>query len=59
MEKNRGLRTIAILFWVVGSIFWVMIAVLSGDLVTSLIQIAIGWIVLLIIFWVINRWGKN
>ena len=55
MAKNRGLRTIAILFWIVGSIFWVMIGVLSGDLVTSLIQIVIGWVFLLVVFWIVDR----
>jgi hypothetical protein len=43
---NRGLRAIFTIFWVVGSIFWVLIGALDGDFVTSLIHIAIGWAVI-------------
>ncbi len=46
MEENRGARTIFLLFWVVGSIFWFMIAIISGDIKRSLIHIAIGWAIL-------------
>jgi hypothetical protein len=46
MEENRGARTIFFIFWVIGSIFWFMIAVISGDIKQSVIHIAIGWAVL-------------
>ncbi len=44
---NRGLRAIFTIFWIVGSIFWVLIGALDGDFVTSLVHIAIGWAVIL------------
>lgn len=44
---NRGLRAIFTIFWIVGSIFWVLIGALDGDFLTSLTHIAIGWAVIL------------
>ena len=29
--RNTGLRSIFIIFWVIGSIFWVLIGALDGD----------------------------
>ncbi len=46
MKQNTGLRTIFIIFWVVGSIFWVLIGALDGNFVRSLIYIVIGWVVI-------------
>ncbi|GJL80279.1 MAG: hypothetical protein NPINA01_32680 [Nitrospinaceae bacterium] len=43
MSENSGLRTIFIIFWVIGSIFWVLIGALDGNFVRSVIYIAIGW----------------
>ncbi len=46
MKRNSGLRTIFIIFWVIGSIFWVLIGALDGNFVRSLIYIAIGWVII-------------
>ena len=46
MQANSGLRTIFIIFWVIGSIFWVLIGALDGNFVRSVIYIAIGWVVI-------------
>ena len=46
MKRNTGLRTIFIIFWVVGSIFWVLIGALDGNFVRSLIYIVIGWVII-------------
>ncbi len=43
MQANSGLRTIFIIFWVIGSIFWIMIGALDGDFIRSVIYIGIGW----------------
>ncbi len=37
--SNKGLRSIFIIFWVVGSIFWVMIGALDGNFIESVIAI--------------------
>ncbi len=47
MEANSGLRTIFIMFWTVGSIFWVLIGALDGNFLRSVIYIAIGWAIIL------------
>lgn len=46
MQANSGLRTIFIIFWVIGSIFWVLIGALDGNFIHSMIYIAIGWVVI-------------
>jgi hypothetical protein len=47
MKRNTGLRAIFIIFWVIGSIFWVLIGALDGNFVRSVIYIAIGWAIIL------------
>jgi len=42
-KGNKGLRAIFIIFWIVGSIFWVLIGALDGDFIRSVKHIAIGW----------------
>lgn len=46
MKRNSGLRTIFIIFWVIGSIFWILIGALDGNFVRSLIYIGIGWVII-------------
>jgi len=46
MQANSGLRTIFIIFWVIGSIFWVLIGALDGNFIRSVIYIGIGWVVI-------------
>ena len=46
MQRNSGLRTIFIIFWIIGSIFWVLIGALDGNFVRSLIYIGIGWVII-------------
>jgi hypothetical protein len=46
MKRNTGLRAIFIIFWVVGSVFWVLIGALDGNFVRSLIYIIIGWVII-------------
>jgi hypothetical protein len=50
--RNTGLRSIFIIFWVIGSIFWVMIGALDGNFMQSVITISIGWVVLFLYFWI-------
>ena len=50
--RNTGLRSIFIIFWVIGSIFWIMIGALDDDFMQSAITIAIGWIILFLYFWI-------
>jgi hypothetical protein len=47
MPANSGLRSIFIIFWVIGSIFWILLGALDGNFIRSLIYIAIGWIIIL------------
>jgi len=47
MPANSGLRSIFIIFWVIGSIFWILLGALDGNFVRSLIYIAIGWAIIL------------
>jgi len=49
--RNSGLRSIFIIFWIIGSIFWVLIGALDGNFFRSVITIAIGWIILFLYFW--------
>lgn len=46
MPANSGLRSIFIIFWVIGSIFWILLGALDGNFIRSLIYIAIGWIII-------------
>jgi hypothetical protein len=46
MKRNTGLRAIFIIFWVIGSIFWVLIGALDGNFVRSMIYIIIGWVII-------------
>ncbi len=60
--RNKGLRGIFIIFWVIGSVFWIMIGALSGDFIRSVITIAIGWAILFLYFWLKDeymhrKWG--
>ena len=50
--RNTGLRSIFIIFWIIGSIFWIMIGALDGNFIQSVIAIAIGWILLFLCFWI-------
>ncbi|MDP7147093.1 MAG: hypothetical protein QGI90_00185 [Nitrospinaceae bacterium] len=62
--RNTGLRSIFIIFWVIGSIFWVLIGTLDGDFMRSVITIAIGWVILFLYFWLKDeymrkKWGDQ
>jgi len=46
MAADNGLRSIFIIFWVIGSIFWVLIGALDGNFIRSVIYIGIGWVVI-------------
>jgi hypothetical protein len=46
MPANSGLRSIFIIFWVIGSIFWILLGALDGNFIRSLIYIAIGWVII-------------
>ena len=46
METNSGFRAIFIIFWTIGSIFWVLIGALDGNFIRSVIYISIGWAVI-------------
>ena len=50
--RNTGLRSIFIIFWIIGSIFWIMIGALDGNFIQSVIAIAIGWVLLFLYFWI-------
>ena len=50
--RNKGLRSIFIIFWVVGSIFWIMVGALDGTFIKSVINITVGWVVLFLYFWI-------
>ena len=61
--RNKGLRSIFIIFWVVGSIFWVMIGALDGNFIQSVVTISIGWVILFLYFWIKDdymnkKWNK-
>jgi len=57
--RNKGLRSIFIIFWVVGSIFWIMIGALDGSFIQSLITIFIGWVVLFLYFWIKDEYMRK
>jgi len=46
MPANSGLRSIFIIFWVIGSIFWILLGALDGNFIRSLIYIGIGWVII-------------
>ncbi|MCH8158115.1 MAG: hypothetical protein IID18_10275, partial [Nitrospinae bacterium] len=51
-----------IIFWVIGSIFWMLIGALDGDFIRSVITIAIGWVILFAYFsikdeYMRRKWG--
>ena len=50
--RNAGLRSIFIIFWIIGSIFWIMIGALDGNLIDSVITITVGWVILFLYFWI-------
>ena len=57
--RNKGLRSIFIIFWVIGSIFWVMIGALEGNFVQSIITISIGWVILFLYFWIKDEYMRK
>ena len=50
--RNKGLRARFIIFWVIGSIFWVMVGALDGNFIQSVINITVGWVVLFLYVWI-------
>ena len=56
MAKNAGLRTIFIMFWAVGSIFWVLIGALDGNFTRSVIYIGIGWVIIFLYLGIKDNW---
>lgn len=57
--RNTGLRSIFIIFWVIGSIFWLLIGALDGDFMRSVITIAIGWVILFLYFWIKDEYMRK
>ncbi|MDP6657729.1 MAG: hypothetical protein QGG38_00285 [Nitrospinaceae bacterium] len=57
--RNTGLRSIFIIFWVIGSIFWVLIGALDGDFMRSVITIAMGWVILFLYFWLKDEYMRK
>ena len=57
--RNKGLRSIFIIFWVIGSFFWVMIGALEGNFVQSIITISIGWVILFLYFWIKDEYMRK
>ena len=57
--RNKGLRSIFIIFWVIGSIFWVMIGALDGNFTQSVITISIGWVVLFLYFFIKDEYSRR
>ena len=57
--RNKGLRSIFIIFWVIGSIFWVMIGALDDNFMQSAITIAIGWVILFLYFWIKDEYMRK
>jgi len=57
--RNKGLRTIFIIFWLVGSIFWVMIGALDGNFLESAIAITVGWVILFLYFWIKDEYMRK
>ena len=56
--RNTGLRSIFIIFWIIGSIFWIMIGALDGNFLQSVIAISIGWGLLFLYFWVKDEYMR-
>tara|TARA_B100000686_G_C16741059_1_gene946630 strand:+ start:711 stop:899 length:189 start_codon:yes stop_codon:yes gene_type:complete len=54
MSQNKGGRAIFIIFWVIGSVFWVTAGSLSGDFIQSFLHILIGWISLYVVFFLLD-----
>ena len=57
--RNKGLRSIFIIFWVIGSIFWIMVGALDGTFIESVINITVGWVVLFLYFWIKDEYMHN
>ncbi len=57
--RNTGLRSIFIIFWVIGSIFWIMIGALDDNFMQSAITIAIGWAILFLYFWIKDEYMRK
>ena len=57
--RNTDLRTIFIIFWIIGSIFWVMIGALDDNFMQSAITIAIGWVILFLYFWIKDEYMRK
>ena len=57
--RNSGLRSIFIIFWVIGSIFWIMIGALDDNFMQSAIAIAIGWVILFLYFWIKDEYMRK
>tara|TARA_B100000686_G_scaffold31744_1_gene32942 strand:+ start:3519 stop:3716 length:198 start_codon:yes stop_codon:yes gene_type:complete len=59
MSQNKGGRTIFIIFWVIGSIFWITAGSLSEDFIQSLTHILIGWAILFSVFFLLDLRTKD
>ena len=59
MPANSGLRSIFIIFWVIGSIFWILLGALDGNFIRSLIYIAIGWVIILTYISIKDKLGEK
>ena len=59
MNQNRGGRTIFLIFWVIGSVFWITAGSLSDNFLQSLIHILLGWVVLFVIFSLLDLRSKE
>ena len=57
--RNTGLRSIFIIFWIIGSIFWVMIGALDGNFIQSVVAIVIGWVLLFLYFWIKDEYMRK
>ena len=57
--RKTGLRSIFIIFWIIGSIFWIMIGALDGNFLQSVIAISIGWGLLFLYFWVKDEYMRR
>jgi hypothetical protein len=57
--RNTGLRSIFIIFWIIGSIFWIMIGALDDNFMQSSITIAIGWVILFLYFWIKDEYMRK
>ena len=57
--RNTGLRSIFIIFWVIGSIFWIMIGALDDDSMQSAITISICWVILFLYFWIKDEYMRK